>query len=60
MFFLGSSIILALLFSRGATVLKTPLIVGYIIAGALLGPDVLGLISSKQVASLDVVNLVVL
>ena len=60
MLFLGCSILLALIISRGATVLKTPLIVGYIIAGALLGPDVLGLISPKQIASLDIVNLVVL
>ena len=60
MIFLGCSILLAFVISRGATVLKTPLIVGYIIAGALLGPDILGLISPKQIASLDIVNLVVL
>ncbi len=60
MLFLGCSILLALIISRGATVFKTPLIVGYIIAGALLGPDLLGLISQKQIASLDIVNLVVL
>ena len=37
---------IALLFSRGATVLKSPLIVGYIVAGAILGPAVLNIISN--------------
>jgi Kef-type K+ transport system membrane component KefB len=58
--FLGGSILLALILSRGATLLKTPLIVGYIIAGALLGPDLLGMLNPEQIASLDIVNLVVL
>ena len=58
--FLGGSILLALILSRGATLLKTPLIVGYIVAGALLGPDLLGMLSDSQIASLDIVNLVVL
>ena len=58
--FLGGSILLALILSRGATLLKTPLIVGYIIAGALLGPDLLGMLSPDQIKSLDIVNLVVL
>ena len=58
--FLGGSILLALIFSRGATLLKTPLIVGYIIAGALLGPDLLGMLNPEQIASLDIVNLIVL
>ena len=58
--FLGGSILLALILSSGATLLKTPLIVGYIIAGALLGPDLLGMLSPDQIKSLDIVNLVVL
>jgi Kef-type K+ transport system membrane component KefB len=58
--FLGGSILLALIISRGATLLKTPLIVGYIVAGALLGPDLLGMLNPEQIASLDIVNLVVL
>ena len=58
--FLGSSILIALVLARGATLLKSPLIVGYIVAGALLGPDVLGFINEKQIHSLEIVNLVVL
>lgn len=58
--FLGGSILLALILSSGATLLKTPLIVGYIIAGALLGPDILGMLSPDHIKSLDIVNLVVL
>lgn len=58
--FLGGSILLALILSHGATLLKTPLIVGYIVAGALLGPDLLGMLSPDQIKSLDIVNLVVL
>jgi len=60
LFFLGFSILLALLFARGATLLKSPLIVGYILAGAILGPDLLGLLKIEQIASLDLINLVVL
>ncbi|MBC8384597.1 MAG: cation:proton antiporter [Candidatus Cloacimonetes bacterium] len=58
--FLGGSILLSVILARGATLLKSPLIVGYIVAGAILGPDVLGIISEKQVTSLDSINLVVL
>ena len=60
LFFMGSAIVLALIFSKGATLLRIPMIVGYIFAGALLGPDVLGIISRQQIASLDIVNVVVL
>jgi Kef-type K+ transport system membrane component KefB len=58
--FLGVSILLALIFSRGATLLKSPLIVGYIVAGAILGPEILHFINDEQIASLDIVNLIVL
>ncbi|MFC1887633.1 cation:proton antiporter [Candidatus Cloacimonadota bacterium] len=60
LFFLGFSILLALLLAKGATLLKSPLIVGYILAGAILGPDLLGVLKSEQIASLDLINLVVL
>jgi Kef-type K+ transport system membrane component KefB len=60
LFFLGFSILLALLLARGATLLKSPLIVGYILAGAIIGPDVLGLLKPDHIASLDLINLVVL
>ncbi len=58
--FLGASALLALLFSRGATLLKSPLIVGYIVAGAVLGPAVLNLISHEQILSMDVINTITL
>jgi len=58
--FLGLSALIALLFSRGATVLKSPLIVGYIVAGAILGPAVLNIISNKQIVSMDIINTITL
>ena len=58
--FLGGSVLLALLMSRGATLMKSPLIVGYIVAGAILGPAILNLISHKQIVSMDVINTITL
>ena len=58
--FLGSSLLIALILSRGATLLKSPLIVGYIVAGALIGPDVLRFISNEQIDSLEIINIIVL
>ncbi|RLC52934.1 MAG: sodium:proton exchanger [Candidatus Cloacimonadota bacterium] len=58
--FMGGSIIFALLAARGTTLLKSPLVVGYIIAGAIMGPAILKLISNEQIASLDVVNTITL
>ena len=58
--FLGISLIAALIFSNGAKLLKSPLIVGYIIAGALLGPSVFNLISYDQIQSLEIINVLTL
>jgi len=58
--FLGISLIAALIFSNGAKLLKSPLIVGYIIAGALLGPSVFNLISYEQIQSLEIINVLTL
>jgi len=58
--FLGISLIAALIFSNGAKLLKSPLIVGYIIAGALLGPSVFNLISYNQIQSLEIINVLTL
>ncbi|MCD4820155.1 MAG: hypothetical protein K8S23_15850 [Candidatus Cloacimonetes bacterium] len=58
--FLGSSLLIALILSRGATLLKSPLIVGYIVAGALFSPDVFHFISNEQIESLEIINLIVL
>lgn len=40
--------------------LKFPLIVGYIVAGAILGPSVTGLINTQQIKSLEIINVVAL
>jgi hypothetical protein len=58
--FFGISLVMALVISKGATLLKTPLIVGYIVAGAILGPDALKLISNSEIHSLDLINTLVL
>jgi len=58
--FLGISILAALIFSRGATFTKSPLIIGYIVAGAILGPSIIGFISFEQIKSLEIVNVVTL
>jgi len=58
--FLGGSILCSLLLAQGATLLKSPLIVGYILAGALLGPAVLDLVSKQQIASMSIINTITL
>lgn len=58
--FLGGSVILSLIIARGASSLKTPLIVGYIVAGAIVGPAVFNIITKEQVDSLNIINLIVL
>ncbi len=58
--FLGASVIIAYLCSRGASLAKTPFIVGYIVAGALLGPDIFGALTETQIKSLDIINIVTL
>ncbi len=54
--FFGISLLLSMILARGATLIKTPLIVGYIIAGAILGPAILNLIHMDQVKSLSIIN----
>jgi Kef-type K+ transport system membrane component KefB len=58
--FLGGSILVSILIARGASLLKTPLIVGYIVAGALLGPAVFNLLKENQIANLDIINTITL
>lgn len=54
--FLGTSILISLICSQGATLIRSPLIVGYIITGALLGPAVFHLINEQQIVSLNIIN----
>lgn len=58
--FFGISVLMALICSRGATLIKSPLIVGYIVAGALLGPDIIGFIKPHQIKALDMINTITL
>ena len=58
--FLGGAILVSLILARGATLLKSPLIVGYIVAGAILGPAVLNFISNEQITSMNVINTITL
>jgi Kef-type K+ transport system membrane component KefB len=58
--FLGVSVLLSYLCGRGASLAKTPFIVGYIIAGAILGPDLIGFITEEQIQNLDIINIVTL
>lgn len=58
--FLGISLLAALIFSNGAKLLKSPQIVGYIVAGALLGPSVFNFVSYEQIKSLEIINVLTL
>jgi len=58
--FSGIAILTAFFSSKLAGLMKSPLIVGYIIAGAILGPAVLNIISPAEIDQLDIVNVVTL
>ncbi len=58
--FSGFAIITAYFLSLGVNLIKSPLIVGYILAGAVLGPAVLNLINMDQIEHLGIVNVLTL
>jgi len=58
--FMGGSILLALLMAKGTSLFKSPFVVGYIIAGALIGPAILNLINHDQIESMNLVNTITL
>ncbi len=60
LFLFSISILFSLLCARGVSVAKAPLIVGYIIAGAIMGPAVLNLISKTQIAQLEIISVITL
>jgi len=60
MLFSGLSIIAAYLLSQGINLTKSPLIVGYILAGAILGPAILNLINLDQIQHLNIINVLTL
>lgn len=51
---------MALLLAKGTSLLKSPLVVGYIIAGAIIGPAILKLINHDQIESMNVINTITL
>lgn len=60
MLFSGLSILVAFLLSQGINMIKSPLIVGYILAGAILGPAILNLINLDQIQHLNIINVLTL
>ncbi|PKN78159.1 MAG: hypothetical protein CVU48_09250 [Candidatus Cloacimonetes bacterium HGW-Cloacimonetes-1] len=58
--FFGICLLLSLLTGRGASYLKVPVILGYIVTGALLGPSILHYVSSQNIDSLNYINVITL
>lgn len=58
--FLGVCLLFSLLAGRGANYAKVPVIIGYIITGAILGPAILRFVNNGQVDSLGIVNVITL
>jgi Kef-type K+ transport system membrane component KefB len=58
--FLGICLLFSLLTGRGARFIKIPVIIAYIISGAILGPALLGFIGIKQMEYLGFVNVITL
>jgi Kef-type K+ transport system membrane component KefB len=52
--------LLSAITARGVSLLKSPLLLGYIIAGAMIGPGALGLIKTEHFQTFDIVNVVTL
>ncbi|MDP8232174.1 MAG: cation:proton antiporter, partial [Candidatus Zophobacter franzmannii] len=59
-FFLSITLLLSAITARGVSLLKSPLLLGYIIAGAMIGPGALGLIKTEHFQTFDIVNVVTL
>ncbi|MDD2227854.1 MAG: cation:proton antiporter [Candidatus Cloacimonetes bacterium] len=58
--FLGLCLLFSLLTGKVANYLKVPIIIGYIITGAIFGPGILHFISAYQVEDLSFINLITL
>lgn len=58
--FIGFTILLSVLIERGTSKFKNPAILAYIIAGAIIGPGILGAVSLEQIKILDFVNVITL
>ncbi|MFA9381423.1 MAG: cation:proton antiporter, partial [Acetanaerobacterium sp.] len=60
LFYLGITLIAGLLLGRAAKQIKMPNVTGYLIAGLLLGPSLLGIIPAETVAQFDIISEVAL
>ncbi|HCM14993.1 MAG TPA: hypothetical protein DHW79_03435, partial [Candidatus Cloacimonas sp.] len=58
--FMGICLLFSLLSGRGASYLKVPIIIAYIITGAIFGPAILSYVNSTQIDSLGFINLITL
>ncbi len=58
--FLGICLLFSILTGRGASYAKIPVIIGYIITGAIFGPSILRYVSNIQIAQLGFINLITL
>jgi Kef-type K+ transport system membrane component KefB len=58
--FMGLCMLFSLLTGRGAAYARIPVIIGYIITGALFGPSLVGFVSQIQLDNLTFINLLTL
>lgn len=58
--FFGICLLFSLLTSRGASLIKVPIIIGYIITGAIFGPSILHYVSNTDITKLGFINIVTL
>jgi Kef-type K+ transport system membrane component KefB len=58
--FLGAVLLTSVLIERSTSVIKSPAVLAYLLAGAVLGPAVLKIITIEQVKSFDFVNVICL
>jgi len=58
--FFGVAMLFSILTGRGASYIKVPIIIGYIITGALFGPSILHYVDSIELAQLGFINVLTL
>lgn len=58
--FMGICLLFSLISGRGANYIKVPVIIGYIITGAIFGPAIIAYVNLNQVESLGFINLITL
>ncbi len=58
--FLGSVLLFSLVMAKGVSIIKSPLVLGYIICGAILGPAIVGIIKTENIGDFDIINTIAL